>query len=144
MKLDKEQQRQMAQKVLQAYHIHPSVSQQFRKGTKNHRLYYSERANATFPAILYWLDNNPDWEAKAREIEAKTGDLIFHAVLTHTEFGDLLDFLAIPAESEALMQFAKEAEKGYFVSYCWNITDDHLETGYIKVRPRMGGIERVE
>ena len=143
MTINHDTQREVAKTVLKAYHIHPSVSNQFRKGTKNHRLYYSERANSMFPAILYWLDNNPEWEAKVREFEKRTGYLAFHATLTHTEFGDLLDILYVPNESEDLATFLEEAQKGYFLSYCWNMSDDICESGYIQVRPRMGGIERI-
>ena len=144
MNLTAEQQRDIAQSVLRAYHIHPSVCQQFRKGTKNHRLYYSERISANLPAVLYYLDNNPEWEAKVRDFEKKTGRMAFHTILTHTDFGDVLDILYVPSEAEELDAFIKDAKKGLFRSYCWNMTDDFCESGYIGVRPRMGGIERIQ
>lgn len=144
MKLPSDAQREIAKRVLKAYHVHPSVSNQFRVGTKNHRLYYSERANATFPAILYYLDNNPEWEAKVREFERKTGNMAFHAILTHTDFGDLLDILYVPNNAEELEEFVNCAMEGLFKSHCWNMSNDFCESGFIRVKPKMGGIQRIE
>lgn len=144
MKFDHETQRQIAQAILKAYHVHPSVSNQFRKGTKNHRLYYSERTSAMFPAVLYYLDNDPKYERIARDFEKKTGCMVFHATLTHTEFGDLLDLLYVPNDSEYIDAFLTDSQQGYFLSYCYNLDSGEAELGTIRVRPRMGGIERYE
>lgn len=143
MKLTHEQQREIAQKVLKLYGVHPNVSNAFRKGTRNHRLYYSERANATFPAILYFVSNIAGWPELIKEYESKTGRMAFHATLTHTEFGDLLDILTIPADTDEIDEFMTEMRKGYFRSYCYNLTTEKAESGYIQVRPRMGGLTRV-
>lgn len=143
MTLDHETQRQIAQAVLKAYHIHPSVSNAFRKGSKNHRLYYSERASKAFPAILYWLDNKPEYLSIVNDFASKTGCMPFHATLTHFEFGDCLDILYVPADSAEVEEFLTEARNGYFRSYCFNLSDEMGESGYIKVRPAMGGIERI-
>ena len=143
MKLTPEQQTLIAQKVLQAYHVHPSVSASFRKGSKKHRLFYSERCSKTFPAVLYWLENNPEWEAEARDFEERTGALVFHAVLTHTDFGTCLDFLYVPTDTEEVQGFLEDASQGYFYSRCHNLSDDTVEGGMIRVKPAMGGLERI-
>jgi len=132
-----------AKAVLKAYHIHPSVSNQFRKGSKNHRLFYSERASKSFPAILYFLDNVEEYAQKATEVAHRANGLPFHAILTHTDYGDLLDVLYVPYETEALASFLKDAREGYFRSYCYNLTEGFSEIGYIKVKPSMGGLERI-
>lgn len=142
-KLTHDQQRQIAFKILKAYRIHPSVSNAFGKGRKNHRLFYSERASATFPAVLYWLDNEPEYARIAKEYADRTGSLVFHAILTHTEFGDLLDVLAVPNDVADAIIFEAEASRGNFMSYCYNLTTGEAECGTIGVRPAMGGLKRV-
>ena len=144
MKLSHDQQRDLAFRILKAYHIHASVSNAFRKGTKNHRLFYSERASKTFPAILYFVDNNPEWADIIKDYEAETGNLVFHATLTHTEFGDLLDLLSIPSEAEDIQPFLEDLSHGLIYSHCVNLTDPMCsESGMIQIRPAMGGIERI-
>ena len=143
MKLEHNNQVAIAQAVLRAYHIHPSVSNSFRKGSKKHRLFYSERGNSTFPAVLYWLDNKPEFVKIANDYAEKTGNLVFHAILTPTEFGDLLDILSIPSDTEDVEAFLEEAQNGIFRSYCYNLSTGEAECGSIKVRPIMGGLERI-
>lgn len=142
MKLTHEQQRFIAQKILQAYHVVPPVSNAFRKGTKNHRLFYSEYQGEFFPATLYWLENEPSYLAEAKRFEEETGCLVFHVILSHSNFGDCLDFLFVPADSEDVEMFLNEAFKCRFVSRCHNLTYDEVEMGTIEVRPAMGGMCR--
>lgn len=144
MKLTHEEQVAIAKKVLKAYRIHPSVSNAFREGSKNHRLFYSENCGKAFPAILYFLSNNPEWEAKVREFEKQTGCLPFHATLSHTDFGDLLDVLYVPADSEDIEDFLEMSKAGLFISRCYNLTEGFAESGTIRVIPVMGGLLRVE
>lgn len=143
MKLTHEQQTLIAQKVLRSFGVHASVSASFRKGSKKHRLFYSERISRNFPAVLYWLENNPEWEAEAREFEKQTGALVFHATLTHADFGDCLDFIYVPADSEEVEEFLSYASSGYFRSRCHNLSDDFVESGMIRVVPAMGGLCRI-
>lgn len=144
MKLTHEEQVAIAKKILKAYHIHPSVSTAFREGSKNHRLFYSENCGKAFPAILYFLSNNPEWEAMVKEFADEMGVLPFHAILSHTDFGDLLDVLYVPADSEDMESFAEMAKQGLFVSHCYNLTEGFAEGGTIRVIPVMGGLLRVE
>ena len=143
MKLSHDEQRALAYQVLKAMRVHPNVSFQFKKGSKNHRLFYSERANKAFPAILYYLDNNPEWLPYVEEFQNATGNLVYHATLTHTEFGDLLDLLSVPSDTEGVQRFFQDLKDGCFYSHCINLSDGFAEGGYIRVRPAMGGLERI-
>jgi len=147
MKLTPEQLTECAKAVLKAYHVHPSVSNAFRKGSKNHRLFYSERASKSFPAILYWLDNNESYVAHAMMAGRTLKGMPIHAILTHTEVGDLLDVIVVPEDGAECAQFLEDAKQGLFRSYCVNLDESHLRTsyeiGYIKVKPSMGGLERI-
>ena len=143
MKLTHEQQVQVAKAVLKAYGIHPSVSNAFRKGSKTHRLYYSEYLGKFAPAVLYWLSNEPSYEQMAKDFQEESGCLVFHAILSHTNIGDCLDILAVPSDSEDLEMFLKDAQKGYFMSHCHNLTTGDVDYGTIVVRPAMGGLVRI-
>lgn len=143
MKITHEMQAKIAQTILKAYNIHPSVSNAFRKGVKNHRLYYSEYLGEFAPAVLYWLSNEPSYEKLAKEFEEESGCLVFHCILSHTNFGDCLDILTIPSNTDDLEIFLEDAKQGRFMSHCHNLTTGDVDFGTIVVRPAMGGLVRV-
>lgn len=105
-------------------------------------VYYSERQNKLFPAVLYFLHNQEKYVAAKERFEAETGAVVFHCILTHTEFGDLLDMLYVPKEEADWPSMEKGAKEGEFVSYCYNLTDGFGEAGYIGVHAAMGGLIR--
>ena len=105
-------------------------------------VYYSERQNKLFPAVLYFLHDKEEYAAAKERFEAETGAVVFHCILTHTEFGDLLDMLYIPKEETDWLSMERGAREGEFVSYCLNLSDGFAEAGYIGVRPALGGLMR--
>lgn len=51
---------------------------------KEDTLYYSEYVNKQFPAILYWISNNEDYEKAIKQFEEKHNVLVYHVILTPT------------------------------------------------------------
>ena len=60
----KEKQKQEAIARLKMLKVMPNVVKDFEK---NGRVYYSERQNKFFNAILYWLDNNEKYVEIVKE-----------------------------------------------------------------------------
>ena len=114
-----------------------------RKAFENGTLYYSERQNAFFNAVLYFLDNNPEWAARIKELEQDKGILVYHAQLTHTTMGDMLSLLYV---SDSEIEWASDRNalaKAETCAYVMNLDDpDCSEFGWIGIKPSMGGIVR--
>lgn len=125
--------------ILKAYKVLGSVRAGLRGKSK--RLYYSERANKTFQAVLYGL--KPEWEGLVKEFEEKHNAYVFHAQLTHTGFGDLLSLLYLSRDPEELKLNVRDYLSQQVLSYVVNLSDPDLsEFGYIGIGPAMGGIKR--
>lgn len=112
-------------------------------GLKENRLYYSERQNSLFPAVLYWLDNKPELAAKARRIEEETGCKVLHVILTHLKDGDMYDYIVLSANENEWPMEDDDLKHGYVLSYCVSPYCEG-EMGTIKIRPIMGGLARIE
>lgn len=106
------------------------------------KLYYSERQSKYQPATLYWIDNDPRFVEIVKQAEEIMQGKAFHAILTHTEFGDLLDVLVVPDDQELWEELDENLKQGYFYSYCYNLTEGFGEGGYIGIRPAIGGLMR--
>lgn len=143
MEMDlKQKQLNEAIKRMEKLDIMKSVIREFKNcGT----IYYSERANSMFPAILYWLDNNKEWMAMARKFEEENGAMVYHAQLTHTKFGDMLSLLFVSKYEEEWKYEREDMDAGGYVqAMVFNLDDDNLsDFGTIQVEPSMGGIVRV-
>ncbi len=116
----------------------------FKKGGEN-SLYYSERINKMMPAVLYWVDNKEMYAKAVKEFEEKYDALVYHCILTHTtDWGDLFDMLYV-SKNESEWSYDNEGLKDGFVYVnSVNISDGmYSEIGTIKVRPVMGGLERI-
>ena len=94
----------------------------------------------------YWVFQEPEVEAKMREIE-KTHNCTVYAI-THefTEFGELYTFLLVTDyKSEWKKLCVTEGNTHYCFAYVWNKDDDFCsEFGTVGVRSFGGGITRVE
>ena len=66
----------------------------------SHKVYYSERQNNFFCAVLYWLDNNEEWVDLVNKFEEKTNNLVYHAQFTRTSYGDMLSLFFVSSEEE--------------------------------------------
>lgn len=109
---------------------------------KTGRVYYSERTS--LGGILYWLDNNPDWEERVKRFEEEHNAVVYHAVHNYTEFGELLALLYISDEEEEWEYEQMDIQDGYVFSYCINFNAPECsEFGSIVVRQMAGGLVRV-
>ena len=134
----KNKQKQEAIKRMKMLHLMPQVIKDFEK---NNKVYYSERQNKIFNAILYWLDNNKEYMDLVKEFEEKYQALVYHSQLTHTEFGDMLSLLYVSSQEEEWMLDEQDLRDGYTFAYV--INGCFSEFGTIGIRPSQGGILRV-
>lgn len=142
MKATKQEQKQEAVARMEKLQLSPNVIKDF---VKTGRLYYSERLNRTFNAVLYWLDNNEEWTKRVQEFEEKNEVVVYHAQLTHFEFGDLLSLLFVGSEKDEWGYDRQDLENGQALAMVLNVdSDDDMydEMGYIGIAPSMGGLTR--
>lgn len=136
----KEQQKTEALARMKMLKIMGNVCNAFRI---SNRVFYSERQNQIFDGILYWLDNEDEYVKIKNDFEKETGALVYHAQLTHTEFGDLLAFLYVSKRKSDWDIDKDMLKNGETIAYVYNLTDPNLsESGLIGVAPRNGGITR--
>ena len=110
---------------------------------KNDKVYYSERQNATFNAILYWVDNEPNYTKAIHQFEKKYNALVYHCQLTHLECGDCISMLYVSATEEDWEEDRQNLSNGYAYAYVKNLRCDYdSELGTIGIRPSMGGVLR--
>lgn len=136
----KEKQKQEALKRMQMLQLMNEVRKDFKESG---RVYYSERQNSLFNAVLYWLDNEPQFVKIIKEFEKKHNALVYHCQLSHLEFGSCLSLLYVSAEEEEWAQDNEWLAEGYPLAYVVNLDNEsYSEFGSIGVRPSMGGIVR--
>ena len=136
----KTKQKQEALKRMRMLQIMPQVIKDFEK---NDRVYYSERLNSMFPATLYWLDNHKEYVDLVNEFEKEHNALVYHAQLTHTNFGDLLSLFYVSKDEEYWSLDRKDIINGQIYSRVLNIQDDFLsDFGTIGIKSAMGGVVR--
>lgn len=141
--MDKNTMKLEAIKRMTKLNLMEEVIQAFVGGGEN-SLYYSERQNKQFPAVLYWVDNEPKYQKIIKDFEEKYEGLVYHAILTHTSFGDLLDLLYVSKHEEEWEMDNEDLDGGYVMVYSNNLDDDMCtEFGSIAIRPVMGGLERI-
>lgn len=139
MKPTKEEMKAEAIRRLKAYGVCDSVIRDF---DKEGVVYYSERLNARFPAVLYFLEDRPDLLAKAKEIEADTGCMVYHVIVTHLVDGEMVDFLLI-SKYKSDWEY-EDTKAGYQYSYCMSpYTYGECESGTIVIQQKIGGLARV-
>lgn len=101
--------------------------------------------NSQFPATLFYLDNKKEYEQMKKDFEERTGHLVYHAILTRTFFGLILDFLFVSKYKDD-WEYELEENNGnfYVMSMANNLSDENMsDMGSIIVRPIIGGIERI-
>ena len=92
----------------------------------------------------YWVFQEPEIEAKMREIEEKYNCTVYAITHELTEFGELYDFLIISDyEEEWDNLIYSVGNKHIAFAYVWNKTDEWCsEFGDIGVESAFGGIRR--
>ncbi len=136
-------QKQEAISRMQQLRIMPKVIDSFRR---SNRVFYSERQNQMFDAVLYWLDNNKEWDKAVKDFEKEYNVIAYHCQLTHFEFGDVLSVLYVSNNEEEWQHERNELKNGYVIVKCFEVSGNSAyesDIGYIKVKPSMGGIARI-
>ena len=127
-------------KRMRLLQIMPQVIKDFEK---NQRVYYSERQNSFFLATLYWLDNEKKYVDIVKAFEKKHNAIVYHAQLTHLEFGDNLALFYVSKEEKEWEQDKQDIMDGQVYSRVINLQCEYdSDFGYIGVRPTMGGVVR--
>lgn len=93
----------------------------------------------------YWVFQEPEIEAKMREIEDKFDCLVYAITHEYTEFGELYDFLFISDYKDDWDYLIySDGNKHTLFAYVWNKDyEDCSELGDITVQSFGGGIRRI-
>ena len=137
--LQKQEATHRLQLLEKLYNMHQNVLREF---TSDETIYYSEKINKSFCGILYWLNNKQEYVDAVKEIEQKYNIYVYHCILSHTEFGDLLDMLFVSSAQEEWEQEIEDLKTGYVESYCYVFDGDTSEFGTIKIKGVNGGLTR--
>ena len=136
----KEKQKAEALKRMAMLKLMKQVQDDFKK---NGKVYYSERQNRIFNAVLYWVDNDERYVKIVKDFEKKHKALVYHCQLTHLEFGDCLSLLYVSANEEEWERDRKDLSQGYAFSYVRNLDCEYdSDYGTIGIVPSMGGVLR--
>lgn len=136
----KEKQKIEALKRMRMLQLMPQVIKDFEK---NNKVYYSERQNAFFNAILYWVDNEKKYVDIVNKFEKEHNALVYHCQLTHMEFGDLLSLLYVSEHESEWEQDTNDIREGYAFAYVVNLDCEAFnDFGTIGIRPSQGGVLR--
>lgn len=136
----KEKQKAEALQRMKMLQLMPQVIKDFEK---NNKVYYSERQNRIFNAILYWLDNEKEYVDLVNKFEKEHNCLVYHCQLTHMEFEDSLSLLYVSDSEEEWEQDKKDLREGYAFVYAASLDcDSDSEFGTIGIKPSQGGVLR--
>jgi len=125
-------------KILQEeYELMENVVNEFEnEGT----VYYSEYVNKDTKGILYWISNKEEFINDIKEFEEKYNTIVYHAILTPMEFGDMLTLLYVSPHQEEWVRDKEELKEGLPCAYCINA--DCSEFGCIEIAAANGGLTR--
>lgn len=120
--------------------LHPNVAKELEKDIK----YYSERQSKLFDGILYWIINNEKFVNAVKEFEEKTNNYVYHAQLTHFEFGDCLALMYVSNNEKEWKREREELAEGNVYCYVVNLDEPNFsEYGYVGIKPKNGGVTRI-
>lgn len=108
-----------------------------------HEFVYEDKINVSHNGmgILFWADEEE--QALIKAFEEKHNAVVYHAIRSHTEFGELLSLLYVSQNEEEWKFDRADLKGGYPIAYVANITDEWCsELGYIGVAPMFGGVKR--
>lgn len=93
----------------------------------------------------FWVYQEPEVEAKMKELEKKYGCMVYAITHEYTQFGECYSFLIVSKYKEEWDRCViSEKNKHYAFAYVWNKTDDWCsEFGTIVVQSFGGGIKRI-
>lgn len=93
----------------------------------------------------FWVYQEPEVEAKMKELEKEYGCTVYAITHEFTQFGECYSFLLVSKyEEEWDMLVRSEKNNHYAFAYVWNKDDDWCsEFGTIVVKSFGGGIKRI-
>ena len=135
--VDKKKQMTEAVKRLKALKVHPNVIKDFsRNDFSDPLLNYSDNG------ILFWIENE-EWKKIISDFEESYNAVVYHAIFTRTEFGDMLSLLYVSEHEDEWESDMSYLADGYSYAYVANLDyDDLSEIGSIGISPRFGGVVR--
>ena len=136
MNTTKEQRKEVALKAMKQLDIYTPYIKGF---TENDQVCFFENFGG------YWVDQEPEIEAKMKEIEKEYNCTVYAITHEFTDFGELYDFLIVTNYPEEWEDFVYSMGNKHTVfAYVWNKSDDDCsEFGSITVQSFGGGIRRV-
>lgn len=125
-------QKKQALKCMKLLKIHKNAVEEF----KNDKLNYSLRG------ALFWLDD--EMKKAVKRAEDVYGMMVYHCILTETEFGVLLDCLYVSKDPDDWEIDIQDIKNGETSSFCINFSaPEFSEFGLIGIRPLWGGVLRI-
>lgn len=122
----------------QTYMVHPNVLKEFKAdGT----VYYSENLGGVYCGILYWLDNKENFVEEVKKVEEENNIFVYHCMLQHSTFGDILSMLFISSDIENWEEERQDLKDGNIVVYgCDLQCSCFSEFGSTQIKGVNGGI----
>ena len=93
----------------------------------------------------FWVFQEPEIEAKMKEIEKRFDCTVYAITHEYTEFGECYDFLIVTDYTEEWENLVYREGNGFYAfAYVWNKDDEWCsEFGTIGVKSFGGGIKRI-
>ncbi|WP_171299795.1 hypothetical protein [Enterococcus cecorum] len=133
----KELQKVEAGKRMKMLKLDKSVIKEFlQDGT----IFYSERPNSIFQAVLYYASDDEQLERKVKEFEEEYNALVYHVQLTHTVYGKMYSFLYVSKSEDEWALDIDDLKNNCCYAFVWN--NEIEDIGLIGIKPAMGGIVR--
>ncbi len=106
---------------------------------------YSEptRINAYRFGALYWVSNEPEWLEMISAFEENENAIVYHAVHSYTDFGEMLSLLYVSDYPEEWEYENENIDDGIVMTYTINFDDPiSSEFGCIGIESASGGLLR--
>ena len=93
----------------------------------------------------FWVYQEPEVEAKMKELQKKYGCIVYAITHEYTQFGECYSFLIVSKYKEDWDHcVVSEKNKHYAFAYVWNKDDEWCsEFGTVVVQSFGGGIKRI-
>ena len=136
MNTTKEQRKEQAVKLMKQLDIYKPYIKGFEK--EDHVCFFEQYGG-------FWVFQEPEIEAKMKEIEKKYDCTVYAITHEYTEFGECYDFLIVTDYTEEWENLVYREGNGFYAfAYVWNKDDDFCsEFGTIGLRSFGGGIKRI-
>lgn len=136
MNTTKEQRKEQAVKLMKQLDIYKPYIKGFEK--EDH-VYFFEQYGG------FWVFQEPEIEAKMKEIEKKYDCTVYAITHEYTGFGECYDFLIVTDYTEEWENLVYREGNGFYaLAYVWNKDDEWCsEFGTIGLRSFGGGIKRI-